>query len=275
MQQQQRMRITKIEVEVGATENLGNYDNAKITLRAAADVDVAVQYLPDVIKELALELQIEVDEFCDRALERTGRPARHDRVSPRYAVLATSTHSPWVPRGKVAPSPLAPAVAVVPFGLKEPEGWVRVEGERKGLRRNHAFEEAYKRQRHYYDDNPDLQEVGFYDLTAALDLSALPVRGPITDAPAPSQAEEIPSEQDIDDDREYLFLNERDAERLDQTALERGYEALNLPETEPLASVEVEFLDGNGSFYHYRARHTSGASVEVYLDDTALERDEP
>ncbi len=196
------IRVTGVEVEVGATENLGNYDNAKMFLRVAVDVDVALSHLPTVVQHLVDELRPQVGEYLDQALERADRPARHDTSSPRYNVIVTSQHRAWAGHGKVAAEPLAPAVAVVPSGQPLPNGWFTV-SDSKGLRHGHAFRTAGQRIQRFYDETEGLKEVDFYDLTVSGDTSVLPVRGENTDAPAPQAPAEVPLEREEEDPKDW------------------------------------------------------------------------
>lgn len=76
------MKITSVTVEYGLTENLGDYNNVRPSVRLAADVEEG-EDVDDVFQELWERAEDEVKECVNQALEAHGRPAMyHD--GPRY-----------------------------------------------------------------------------------------------------------------------------------------------------------------------------------------------
>jgi hypothetical protein len=79
------MKITSVTVEYGLTENLGEYNNVRHSVRLTAELEEGDD-VADVEASLILQAQVAVHETVNEALEAHGRPAfYHDGA--RYDVL--------------------------------------------------------------------------------------------------------------------------------------------------------------------------------------------
>jgi len=80
------MRITQVTVSYGETQSLPEYSNVKPQLSLTAELEPGDN--PDAAKAALWATAIaDVREQIDLALEAIGRPAKHDRISPRYQVM--------------------------------------------------------------------------------------------------------------------------------------------------------------------------------------------
>jgi hypothetical protein len=120
------MKITSVTVEYGLTENLGDYNNVRPSVRITADV-LEGEDPDDVFGELWERAEDEVKEGVNQALEAHGRPALYHE-GPRFDAVRAGNN-----------------VFVIPskHGLdREVESWLYWLRGEKGHRYEHALELA-------------------------------------------------------------------------------------------------------------------------------------
>lgn len=84
------MPVREVTVEYTITQNLGDYTNAKPSVRLVLDVPEGEAYAPDVLEELMAQARATVQAEVDAALEANDRPARYSD-EPRYDVYSVSS----------------------------------------------------------------------------------------------------------------------------------------------------------------------------------------